>query len=142
MDTPEVRRRLRAAIERAKREAAERRKRSDTVARAYEQFLTERAVPILRTLATALAAEGHRFHVFTPADSVRLASEGSNEDYIELVLDTAQDPPQVVGRVSRGRGRRQITSERPVREGATVPDLTEEDVLDFVLNEIAPFVER
>ena len=142
MDTPEVRRRLRAAIERAKREAAGRRDRSDTAARAYAQFLNERAVPILRTLATALAAEGHRFQVFTPADSVRLASEGSNEDYIELVLDTAQDPPQVVGRVSRGRGRRQITSERAVREGVPVPDLTEEDVLDFVLSEIAPFVER
>ena len=48
----------------------------------------------------------------------------------------------MVGRVSRGRGRRQVSSERPVREGVAVADLTDADVLDFVLAEIGPFVER
>ncbi|HXW05183.1 MAG TPA: hypothetical protein VD833_08125 [Vicinamibacterales bacterium] len=142
MDVPEVRRRLRAAIERARLDARGRRERSDAAAREFDRFLTERATPVLQILASALVAEGHRFKVFTPAGSVRLSAEGSADDYIELWLDSAQDPPAVVGRVSRGRGRRQVSSERPVREGVAVADLTDSDVLDFVLAEIGPFVER
>jgi hypothetical protein len=142
MEISEVRRRLRAAIDRARQEASARRERSDTAARDYERFLADRAVPTLQALASALTAEGRRFEVFTPAGSVRLASAHSNDDFIELTLDSAQDPPVVVGRTNRGRGRRMVTSERPVREGIAVGDLTDEDVLDFVLEEIGPFVER
>src|SRR5512145_2808138 len=105
MEVSGVRRRLRAAIERARREAQARRERSDVAAREFDRFLNERAGPILQVLAAALVAEGYRFKVFTPADSVRLASEGSGDDYIELSLDSEQDPPIVVGKVSRGRGR-------------------------------------
>jgi len=142
MDIPEIRRRLRASIEAAKRDAQERRGRSDHAARAYEQFLSERAVPLFQTVASALVAEGRGFKVFTPADSVRLASESSGEDYIELALDTTVDPPIVVGRTSRGRGRRQIASERPVKDDVAIEDLTDEDVLSFVLAELTPFLER
>jgi hypothetical protein len=142
MEVAEVRRRLLAAIDRARREAATRRERSDDAARAYDTFLSGQAVPVFRQLASALTAEGHPFKVFTPAGSVRLASDHAHDDFIELTLDSAEDPPIVIGRVSRGRGRRAVTSERPVRDGATVADLTESDVLDFVLSEIAPFVER
>jgi hypothetical protein len=142
MDVPEIRRRLRASIETAKRDAQERRVRSDHAARVYEQFLGERAVPLFQTVASALVAEGHRFKVFTPAGSVRLASESSGEDYIELALDTTVDPPVVVGRTSRGRGRRQITSERPVQDDVPIEELTDEDVLAFLLAELTPFLER
>jgi hypothetical protein len=86
-------------------------------------------------------AEGHRFKVFTPAGSVRLAAESSGEDYIELGLDSTADPPVVVGRTSRGRGRRQI-SERPVQEDVPIEDLTDDDVLAFLLRELTPFLER
>jgi len=142
MDVPEIRRRLRASIEAAKRDAQERRNRGDRAAREYDQFLSERAVPLFHTLASALVAEGHRFKVFTPAGSVRLASESSGEDYIELALDTTADPPLVVGRTSRGRGRRQIATERPVKEDIPIEQLTEEDILAFVLAELTPFLER
>ena len=142
MDVPEIRRRLRASIEAAKRDAQERRGRSDRASLAYEQFLATRAVPLFQTVASALVAEGHRFKIFTPAGSVRLASESSGEDYIELVLDTTADPPVVVGRTSRGRGRRQIASERPVQEDVPIEDLTDEDVLAFLLRELTPFLER
>src|SRR5829696_7055665 len=142
MDVPEIRRRLRASIEAAKRDAQERRNRGDRAAREYDQFLSERAVPLFHTLASALVAEGHRFKVFTPAGSVRLASESSGEDYIELALDTTADPPVVVGRISRGRGRRQIATERPVKEDIPIEQLTEEDILAFVLAELTPFLER
>jgi hypothetical protein len=142
MDTSEVRRRLRAAIETARREAAGRRERSDAASRAYRTFLTERAIPTFQLLASALAAEGFRFKVFTPADSVRLSSDASGDDYIEVALDTAEDPPRVLGRTSRGRGRRAFSSERPISEGVDVADLTEAHVLDFALTELVPFVER
>lgn len=140
MDVSEVRRRLRAAIEKARHDAAERRKRSDVAAQAYEDFLAGRAVPAFRQFAAALAGEGHHFKVFTPAGSVRLASERSQEDFIEIALEPTTDPPEVIGRVSRGRGRRLVSTERPVRERAAVEDLTEEDVLEFLLKEIQPFL--
>jgi hypothetical protein len=140
MDVPEVRRRVRAAIEGAKREAVSRRERSDAASRAYDEFLSACAVPMFHQLAAALVGEGHRFKVYTPAGSVRLASERSADDFVELTLDTSVDPPVVLGRTSFSRGRRAITSERPVRDGAAIPDLTESDVLDFVLRELAPFL--
>lgn len=142
MEVSEVRRRLRAAIEQARRQAAIRRERSDLAARDYERFLTERAVPVFHTLAAALTAEGYRFTVFTPADSVRLSAERSSDDFIELALDTSADQPVLVVRTNHGRGRRQVTTERVVRHGSELSGLTDEDVLGFVLDDIEPFVER
>jgi hypothetical protein len=141
MEVSDVRRRLRAAIDTARKSAQERRERSDRAARDYEQFL-ERAIPVFRTLASALIAEGYRFSVFTPAGAVRLALESSAEDYIELTLDQTMDPPAVLGRTSRGRGRRQLTSERPIQTHGSIADLTDDEVLGFLLEEIPPFVER
>lgn len=108
MEIPEVRRQLRAIIEQARQNAAHRRERSDAINSAYSEFLEHRAVPTFHTFAAALAAEGYRFKVFTPAASVRLASESSGEDFIEIVLDTTLDPPRVTGNTSRSRGRRSM----------------------------------
>jgi hypothetical protein len=142
MDIADVRRRLRGAIEQARRDAAERRARVDAAERDYETFLRDRAIPVFHDVANALGGEGHGFKVVTPARSVKLESERSRDDFIELELDADHDPPQVIGRSSRGRGRRMITSERPVRDGAAVGELTEEDVLAFLVAEIVPLVER
>lgn len=142
MDISDVRRRLRTAIESARKEAGARRERTSAGTRDYERFLAERAVPVFHDFANALNGEGHPFKVFTPAGSVRLASGRSGEEFIELELDTSQDPPQVIGRSSHGRGRRMVTSERPVHRGAAIADLTDEHVLEFLLEEIVPFIER
>jgi hypothetical protein len=142
MDIPEVRRRVRAAIEQARRDLSARRDRNDAASRAFDEFLVERAVPAFNQIASAMTAEGHRFKVFTPAGAVRLSSERSAEDFIELVLDTSENPPIVLGRSSVGRGRGATTRERPVKRGASPSDLTEEDIVEFLLAEIAPFVER
>jgi hypothetical protein len=142
MEPSDIRRELKRAIERARRDAADRRTANDAAARQYERFLGDVAAPFFRAFANVLKSEGLPFVVFTPAGSVRLASEKSGDDFVELALDTGRHPPVVVGRVSRTRGRRVIASERPVREGAEIADLTERDLLDFVLAEIAPFVER
>lgn len=140
MDVPEVRRRLRAAIVAARSQAQERRARVDAASREYETFLAERAIPLFHTFASALVAEGLRFKVFTPAGAVRLASETGGEDYIELALDTTGDDAHVIGRSSRGRGRRLVTSERPIKEGADVASLTEDDVMNYLIEEIGTFI--
>ena len=93
-------------------------------------------------MASALVAEGHRFKIFTPVGSVRLVSESSGEDYIEIALDTSADPPVVIGRTSRARGRRPTASEYPIKEDVPIEDLTDEDVLAFLLKQLTPFLER
>ena len=140
IELPELRRQIRIAIELAKKNAAARRSRSDAAQRDYDTFLKEIAVPAVQQFASALSGEGHLFNVATPAGSVRLASASAATDYIELVLDTAQDPPEVIARTSRGRGRRMVTSERPLRERTAVADLKEEDVITLLLQEITPFL--
>jgi hypothetical protein len=140
IEIAELRRRIRVAIELSKKNSAARRARSDAAARDYETFLAQVAVPAVQQFASALTGEGHLFQVATPAGSVRLTSGSSAGDYIELVLDTTQDPPEVVGRVNRGRGRRMLTSERPLRERTAIADLTDEDVVTFLLQEVTPFL--
>ena len=141
METSTVRNRLNLIIDAAKRSSAERRTRNDEAARAYERFLEVSAVPVFKQVAGALKASGYPFTVFTPGGSVKLMSDKSSEDYIEVSLDTSGDRPAVMGRSSRARGRRVVESERPIAQKA-VGELTEEDVLEFVMKEIAPFVER
>jgi len=142
METSDVRRRLRLTIEAARRQASERRTRADAAAQAWEPFLRNTAAPVFRVVANVLKIEGYPFQVFTPAGGLRLMSERSSDDFLELVLDTRADPPGAIGRVNRGRGGRLITTERPLRPDTPVDALTEEDVLTFVLDEIAAFVER
>jgi hypothetical protein len=139
METSDIRKRLNQTIERAKRQAAERRARGDEAARAFETVLSTTAVPLFRQVANILRSDGYLFNVFTPSGSVRLMSDRTAEDFIELSLETAGDQPQVIGHVSRSRGRREIESERAIGGPG---ELTEEMVLEFLLTELEPFVER
>src|SRR5262245_52069302 len=139
MEISLVRKRLSETIESAKRQAAERRSRSDQASRDFELFLQKIAVPLFRQVANALKAEGYAFTVFTPSGSVRLMSDRSASDYVELTLDTSGNPPQVMGQISRERGRRVLDAERAI--GA--PDtLTEDQLLNFLLKELEVFVDR
>ena len=86
-----------------------------------------------------LRSEQHLFTVFTPSASVRLSSDRSAEDFVEMFLDTTGDTPSVIGHTSRNRGRRVIEAEQII--GA--PDtLTEAEMLEFLLKAIEVFVER
>jgi hypothetical protein len=142
MEISDVRRRVRETLDRAKRTTVERRTRIDEAARQYESFLDQIAVPVFRQIANILRAEGHLFTVFTPGGGVRLASDRSGEDYIELTFDTTGAEPHVIGHARRHRGRRVHESEMPLGGGSPVSDLTEEDVLAFVLRELESLVER
>ena len=141
METSEVRKRLLQTIARAKQEASARRGETDQAAIEFERFLENVATPVVRQFAGALRAEGYPFQIVTPAGLVRLESENARQDTIEIALDTSEQPV-VVGRTNRGRGRRLVTEERPLREGVQVANLTDEDVLEYLLSVIPPFVER
>ncbi len=139
MEISEVRQRLIQTIDRAKRQAAERLVRSDEAARQFDTFLSNVAVPLFRQAANVLRAEGHLFNLFTPSGSVRLMSDRTAEDFIEVLLDASVDPPQVMGHSSRSRGRRIIESERAL---GTPEAVTENDLLEYLSKELEAFVER
>jgi hypothetical protein len=139
METADVRKQVLRAIEQSRQRAAERRARNAEAERSFDAFLMNAAVPTVRQVANILKAEGIAFTVFTPSGSVRMMSERSTEDFIEVSLETDGEAPQVVGRTSRSRGSRVIQIERAI--GA--PDaITESALLAFLLNALEPFVER
>jgi hypothetical protein len=142
IETSELRKRLRLAIEERRRSTAARRAKVDEAAAAYTDLLETTATPLVQKLANALKAEGHHFTVFTPNGGLRMALAKSADDFIEFVLDTSQDEPFAALRVNRSRGRRVVQHERPVKGRTPVERLSEEDVLQALLEEIAPFVER
>ena len=139
MEISDVRKRVLQTIEHAKQQVAARRTRNDEAAHAFGPFLDTIAVPLVRQIAQVLRAQGQLFTVFTPSGSVRLMSDRGAEDFIELFLDTTGDVPAVVGRTSRSRGQRVLESEEALGGPA---ELSEEDVLRFLLKALEPFVER
>ena len=141
MEISEVRRHLSETIERAKRAAADRRSHVDEASREFVVFLEQVAIPLFRQVANVLRVQGYPFDVFTPGGSVRLMSEKNADDFIELTLDTTGEDPVVMGHSRRGRGRRVLESERPVAEGP-IRNLTEQQVLGYLLKELEPFVEK
>jgi hypothetical protein len=142
IEISEMRKRVRAAIDQSRRAAATRRAEVDEAAAAYETFLLKTAEPLVQMLANALRAEGYPFTVFTPRGGLRLASGRSAEDFIEFALDTSARHPTALLRVNRGRGRRVMQHERPIRGEERIEQLTAEDVIKALLEEVAPFVER
>lgn len=142
IETSELRKRVRLAIDQSRRAAAVRRAQLDEAAAAYQQFLDDTAAPLVQMLAITLRAEGYNFTVFTPNGGLRIASAKAAEDFIEFALDTSQGEPFVILRVNQARGRRVLQHERPLKGRTPVARLTEEDVLQALLEEIAPFVER
>ena len=137
-----IRRRVQQRLEHIKRTSAERRARAAEAEAQYATFLSEIATPVFRTVASVLASEGYPYKVFTPAGGVRLASDRAGHSFVDLRLDTAGDAPQVVAEVSRERGSRTLSDDRPVREGAPIDTLTDEDVLAFLLDAIGELIER
>jgi hypothetical protein len=137
-----VRRRLQAALAAARERTQQRRQRTAEAELAYATFLQDVATPVTRQVANALKTEGYNFTVFTPGDGLRLAADRGRDDFIEFVLDTTADRPQVIGRISHARGSRTIDEERPVKPGAAPDAITEDDVLDFLMTALGPWLER
>ena len=141
MEVSYVRNRLRNAIEAARHRAAAHRQHVADAEQAFTAFL-EMATPVLRQLANALRVEGHAFTLFTPERALRLASDRSPRDFIELALDSTGERPQVVGRISHSRGSRTRDEELSVKQGVAIESITENDVLEFLLAALEPWLER
>jgi hypothetical protein len=142
MEISHVRNQLRNAIDRARDRTQQRRQRAQEAERAYDVFLQDVAIPVTRQVANALKAEGYAFTVFTPGGGLRLASDRGRDDYVELALDTSDDRPQVMARISKTRGSRTIAEERAIKKDASPELITEADVLEFWVDVLEPWFER
>ena len=142
MEISIVRNRLNRTIEAARERSQRRRQQTATAETAFEHFLEHVATPVTKLVANSLKVENFAFTVFTPAGGLRLASDRGRDDYIEFALDVESDLPQVVGRTSRTRGSRALTDDQPIRPGSAVEEITEEDVLVFLLAALEPWLER
>lgn len=142
MEISAVRRRVLSAITSARSRAEERRQRSQDAERDYAAFLQNVATPVVHQVAAALKAESYAFTVYTPGDGLRLAYDRGRDDFVEFALDTSGEHPQVIGRISQGRGSRRLEEERPVKPDASPAELTEEDVLEFVMQALESWLAR
>ena len=139
-DVAEVRKRIRAEIEKVRRDQAERRSRVAEATKAYEVFLDTAAIPVFRMFANVLKAEGLHFEVMTPAGGVRLQSERNRDDAIEMELDTTADPPQPLVTVTRARGSRVVQSDRSIKGSNPLVQLTEHDIIEMLIEELRPWL--
>jgi len=139
METSDVRKRILDVLNSARRDAAERRTRNAEAGAAYEKFLETVATPVCRQVADVLKAERLLCTVETPAGAVRLASDRSASDFVEIHLDTSAARPRVVVHAERVRGRERSEETQPIREGVAIEHLTHEDVLDALAEVIGVF---
>ena len=68
-------------------------------------------------------------------------SVGQVADYFDEAIRGLDKKPAVIGHSSRARGRRILETERPIADGP-IRDIGEEEVLEFMMKELAPIVER
>ena len=139
-DVAVVRKRVRTAIEQARRDQTERRGRVAEAQQNYNSFLDASAIPAFRMVANVMKSEGLHFEVMTPAGGVRLQSERNREDAIEMELDTTADPPQPLVTITRVRGSRVVQSDRSIKGSNPLVQLTEHDVIEMLLEELRPWL--
>jgi len=139
-DVAVVRKRVRTAIDQARRDQAERRGRAVEAQKNYELFLETAAIPVFRMFANILKSEGLAFEVMTPAGGVRLQSERHRDDAIEMELDVSADPPQPLVTITRVRGSRVIQTDRSIKGSNPLVQLGEEDVIEMLLDELRPWL--
>jgi hypothetical protein len=140
VDVAVIRKRVKFAIEQARRDQGERRGRVAEAKKTYDAFLENVAIPVFRMFANILKSENLHFEVMTPAGGVRLQSERHRDDAIEMELDTAIDPPAPLVTITRVRGSRIMQSDRHVKEGEPLAQLGEDDVVEMLLEELRPWL--
>jgi hypothetical protein len=126
----------------ARERAKKRREQAAAAETAFDAFLTHVATPLVRQIAGSLKAEGYAFTVSTPGRGLRIALDRGQDDFVELALDSEAEPPTVTGRIRRTRGSRTLEEERPIKPGASPDQLTEDEVLEFLVSALEPWLER
>jgi len=142
VEVSEVRKQLRHAVDRARARAQKQRQLTADAERAYSSFLENVATPTTKMMANALKAEGFAFTVSTPSGGLRLASDRGRDDYVEFALDASGERAVVMGRIRRTRGSRTIEEERPIRSDKSPDELSDDDVLSFLVAALEPWLER
>lgn len=142
MEISQVRRRVQAAIAAARTRTQERRQQADDATRDYAVFLETVATPVVQQIANALKAEGYAFTVATPEDGVKLVYHRGRDDFIQFLLDKSGERPQVIGHVRQSRGSNRLDEELPIKADASPAELREEDVLEFVMQAVEPWLGR
>ena len=133
---------MQAALAAARERSQQRRQRVADAESRYDQFLADVAVPLARQVANVLKAEGRSFTVSTPGRTVRLETDRGRDDYVEVALTTDVDPPAVVVHIRHTRGSRTIDEERTLKSGAAPDQISEDDLLEFLLSALEPWIER
>ena len=142
LETAEVRRQLTHRLAELRKAQAQRRTAADAARAAFDGVLEREIAPTVRQFAQALKAEGFTFSVQTPASTVRLVSDRSSDNVVDIVLELGGPQPTVRGsqrlhaRPSATRGR------ADARAGDAIASLDGERVLAVLLDVIEPFVER
>lgn len=142
MEVSHVNKRVQVAMERARARAQARRSDAASAEKAYAVFLATVATPVTRQVANSLKVAGLAFTLGTPGGGLRLSADRGRDDFVEFVLDASGDVPQAAGRVSVTRGSRTIDETAPVKPDTAIEDLTEEDVLEFLVRALEPWLER
>jgi len=142
MEVSQVNKRVQMALEAARAQAKSRRERMAQAEKTYSVFLETVATPVTRQVANALKVAGVGFTLGTPGGGLRLAADRGRDDFIEFVLDSSGDVPQAAGRVSLSRGSRTVDELAPIKPGTSIEDLGEEDVLEFLVRALEPWLER
>ena len=142
LETADVRKRLMHRLGELRKASGQRRASADTARAAFESVMDREIAPTVRQFAQALKAEGLVFSVQTPSASVRLVSDRSSDNAIEIALDLTGRQPTVYARSSYTRGRRDLQDERVLAEGEAIGALDADRVLAALLDLVEPFVER
>jgi hypothetical protein len=140
VEVSHVNRRLKAAMEQARARAQARRQHTAEAEQGFAVFLEQVATPVSRQMANALKVAGMPFTLATPGGGVRLSADRGRDDFIEFGLDSSGDDPQVVGHVRLTRGSRTTDETLPVKAGAAPGEITEDDVLEFLLRALEPWL--
>lgn len=138
MDVAELRKRILRELDRpagGERSGGDRRGSADSARVAFTRLLNGTIAPLLIQTASILKAEGELCQVHTPSDTARIVFGSSHEDFIEFMLDTTP-PAHVIGRGSARRKGGTMVEDRIIGVGKTIEEITDEDVLAFLLPEL------
>jgi hypothetical protein len=141
MESSEIRKRVLHTLERARRNAASHRDEADQASRTFAELLPH-AAAVWKQASNVLRAENHAFTVQTPAGLLRFTSDRSADDFVEVTLDTARRPVAILARTRMTRGRRVVDRESLVAEGTEVATVDEVRLLDVLLTELEPLIEK
>jgi hypothetical protein len=139
MDVAELRKRILRELDRpaggGERSGGDRRASADASRVAFARLLSGTIAPLLIQTASILKAEGELCQVHTPSDTARIAFDSSHEDFFEFMLDTTP-PAHVIGRGSVRRKGGTLVEDRIVGVGKPIDEITDEDVLAYLLPEL------